>query len=243
MLAGSIGHAAVGVARCRQQQGSTSRSTARRPTSRARTRPIRWRRSCRSAMMFRHTFARADIAERIERAVRAVLATGLRDRRHRARRRAGRRHARWATRRRSAACAAQATFSTNENDHARRVCRMARHGGLGADAADARGARLRADRAGVLHDVERRRQRPGDRQRHAGRSTTRTTSTRSRRTMRSSPARAATTRTTCSRSCARRGWKRLLDRRRVGAAHERRRGDHPRPGEPRRDRRGARERA
>jgi len=28
------------------------------------------------AMMFRHTFARADVAERIERAVRAVLAAG-----------------------------------------------------------------------------------------------------------------------------------------------------------------------
>ena len=30
------------------------------------------------AMMFRHTFSRADIAERIERAVRAALGTGLR---------------------------------------------------------------------------------------------------------------------------------------------------------------------
>ena len=30
------------------------------------------------AMMFRHTFARAELAERIERAVRSVLAAGLR---------------------------------------------------------------------------------------------------------------------------------------------------------------------
>ena len=45
-------------------------------------------------------------------------------------------------------------------DHACRFCRLARHGGLRPDAADARGAGFRSDRAHVLHDVERRRQRP-----------------------------------------------------------------------------------
>ena len=41
---------------------------------------------------------------------------------------------------------------------------------------------------------------------------------------------------------ARGGLERLLHRRREDAAHEGRRGDHPRPGQPRRDRRGARAR-
>ena len=52
------------------------------------------------AMMFRYTFARADVADRIERAVRAVLAAGHAHRRHRAAGRAGDRHARDGRRRR-----------------------------------------------------------------------------------------------------------------------------------------------
>ena len=51
------------------------------------------------AMMFRYTFARADVADRIERAVRAVLRAGPAHRRHRAAGRARRSaRARWATR-------------------------------------------------------------------------------------------------------------------------------------------------
>ena len=46
------------------------------------------------AMMFRYTFERADIADRIETAVRAVLAAGIAHRRHRAARRPGDRNPR-----------------------------------------------------------------------------------------------------------------------------------------------------
>ena len=45
------------------------------------------------AMMFRYTFARADVADRIEAAVRGVLRQGLRTARHRAAGRGGDRHA------------------------------------------------------------------------------------------------------------------------------------------------------
>ncbi len=93
-------HAAFGVARRARARGSTSRSTAPRPTSPGRTRPIRWRRSCRVAMMFRYTFARADVADRIEARRARGAAARPAHRRHRACRRAGDRHPRDGRRRR-----------------------------------------------------------------------------------------------------------------------------------------------
>ena len=52
------------------------------------------------------------------------------------------------------------------SDDASRFRRMARNGRLGADAAHARGERFRADRTGLFHDVERRRQRAARSARH-----------------------------------------------------------------------------
>ena len=98
------------------------------------------------AMMFRYTFARADVAGRIERAVRAVLAKGLRtgDIAMPGERIVGTRAMGEAV---AAALAAWMTAMTTGTDHAHRFCRLAWNGGLGADAADARGARFRSDRA------------------------------------------------------------------------------------------------
>ena len=87
--------------------------------------------------------------------------------------------------------------------HASRHRRLAWHGGLGPHAADARGARLRSHRADVLLDVERRRQGSGHRPRHAAAAGRERRRARSPRRTRSSPARAATARTRCTRSCAR----------------------------------------
>ena len=64
----------------RSARGSTSRSTARRPTLPGQDKANPLATILSLAMMFRYTFARADLAERIERAVRSVLAKGLRTR-------------------------------------------------------------------------------------------------------------------------------------------------------------------
>ena len=92
-------HAAVRVARRARRRASTSRSTARRRTSPGQDKANPLATILSLAMMFRYTFARADVADRIERAVRRVLRAGPAHRRHRAAGRDGRSaRARWATR-------------------------------------------------------------------------------------------------------------------------------------------------
>ena len=77
MLAGSIGML-PSASLDASARVSTSRSTARRPTSPGQDKANPLATILSLAMMFRYTFARADVAGRIERAVRAVLAKGLR---------------------------------------------------------------------------------------------------------------------------------------------------------------------
>jgi 3-isopropylmalate dehydrogenase len=57
---------------------STSRSTARRPTSQARASPTRWRKSCPSPCCCAWSFGMEEDAKLIETAIEKVLAGGLR---------------------------------------------------------------------------------------------------------------------------------------------------------------------
>ena len=66
------------------------------------------------AMMFRYTFAKPEVAERIEGAVRAALRARLAHGRHRGRRRAGRRHGGDGRRRRRSAAVRPAAAMDNQ---------------------------------------------------------------------------------------------------------------------------------
>ena len=104
-------------------------------------------------------------------------------------------------------------------------------------AADAGGERLRSHRAGLLLDVERGRR--GARARQAPPAPLRDAHAPSAfaSSTPSSPARAATGRSAMHPAAARGRIRRLLDRRRVDAAHARRRRHHPRSRQSRRHRR------